>query len=88
MCQSGIAKIFNATTAMCVKIHEVLSNINNFASPMNTCDLSKEYPSPQGCRYRFKLQNNTFGTIAEDYCECSLNATMNEMNLGFCPFPG
>jgi hypothetical protein len=53
-CQSGIAVITNATAATCVKISEIRTNSNNFASKADSpfyCDLSKTYPSPSGCRY-------------------------------------
>ena len=51
MCQSGIAKILNSTSAICVKISAVLSNLNNFKSELTGndsfhCDLNQEYSTP------------------------------------------
>lgn len=61
-CESGIAVILNATAAMCVKISEVRTNSNNFAtkaaSPFK-CDLNKMYTTPQGCRYQYLGQDGT-----------------------------
>ena len=90
-CQSGIAVIINATAAMCVKISEIRTNTNNFASKADSpfyCDLSKTYTTPTGCRYQYKTQDGASQQlIAEDYCECSMNATLNAKNIGVCPFP-
>jgi hypothetical protein len=89
-CKSGIAVIINATAAMCVQISEVRSNANNFAAKADSpffCDLSKTYATPTGCRYQYRSRDGALQVIAEDYCECSMDATLNANNTGVCPFP-
>jgi hypothetical protein len=89
-CKSGMAVITNSTAAMCVQISEVRSNANNFEEKAESpffCDLSKTYATPQGCRYQYRSKDGSLQVIAEDYCECSMNATLNANNTGVCPFP-
>lgn len=90
-CVSGIAKIINATAAMCVNISRVSTNLDSYISSQASpyyCDLSVNYSTPQGCKYMFTYPNKTISTIADDYCECSLDPNMTANNQGICPFPG
>lgn len=99
-CESGIAKVFNNTHAMCVKVAQVVTDINGYKKNDKSttdgpfyCDLNQQYNStPQGCRYQYRnvLKNGsvTYETIAEEYCECSLNAELNANGTGVCPMPG
>lgn len=87
LCKSGIALVKSKTTAMCAEITSVRTNLDNFATSQTNgpfkCSLNKTYTTPQGCRYFYKDQ-----LIAEDSCECSMNATLNAAGIGYCPYPG
>lgn len=88
LCKSGIALIKSKTSAMCAEITSVKTNLDNYASSLTgngpfKCSLKTTYSSPQGCRYFYKDQ-----LIAEDGCECSMNATLNAQGIGYCPYPG
>lgn len=76
---------------MCVSIAQIKTNADSYAKVQKSpyyCKLDLEYDTPQGCRYEYKLANGQTAVIAEDFCECSLNANLNSQNIGICPFPG
>jgi len=82
LCKSGIAYIKNSSAAVCIEISHVTTNLDNFVSKQKKgpfkCSLNKTYNQPAGCRYHFVDEKGVTGVISEEYCECSMNSTLNE----------
>lgn len=91
VCKTGLAFIRNSTTAVCAEISHVTTNLDNFVERQTKgpfkCSLNRTYTQPSGCRYHFVDEKGISGVISEEYCECSMNSTLNEQGIGYCPYP-
>lgn len=86
-CKSGFATILNFTTAMCVEVAQIKTNLNNYTTNVTTpyeCEVT-DYQS-NACQYSYRATNGTFIKFMESFCECSLKIDAGK--VGICPFPG
>eukprot|EP00347_Sterkiella_histriomuscorum_P021376 403334190 len=88
LCKSGVAFITNDKTARCVEISNITTNIDNYATNQQAPFLCSLTAAANACRYNYIALNGTIRTLAEDYCECSLQNQLNSKYQGVCPFPG
>lgn len=97
LCQSAFAYFpVNSTTAVCVEVMNISSNVDNWATgvplgqPYKDCLLNQTVFAnrtvSQACRYLISLAPNVT-VYVDDPCQCTLSNDLQQKQRGICQLP-